>query len=254
MTSPRFAGIGGHHGARSKTDEWLTPPGVLDALGGWSSFDLDPCAPEVQPYPTARATFTRAENGLLQRWHGRVWLNPPYSAPSLARFLARMAGHGRGTALIFARTETDAFQRFAWGAASAVLFVAGRLNFHLPDGSRAPKNGGAPSVLIAYGRDDADVLAACAIAGSFVPLRIPRAVLGALLEGREKSVKTWREELAAWFAGRQDPVTLAEIYVAFATHPKAGTNPHWRDKLRQQLQKGPFVRVGRGLWAGGRRP
>jgi hypothetical protein len=34
------------------TEEWLTPPGIILALGGADSFDLDPATPAVQPYPT----------------------------------------------------------------------------------------------------------------------------------------------------------------------------------------------------------
>lgn len=31
--------IGGHHSANAGTTTWLTPPGILDALGGWQSFE-----------------------------------------------------------------------------------------------------------------------------------------------------------------------------------------------------------------------
>lgn len=178
-THPHFAGfgnaagrgIGGHHSASSATDEWLTPPAVIEALGGADSFDLDPCAPEPQPYPTAKQVYTARQNGLTLPWHGRVYLNPPYSPKLLQGFLARMVGHGRGTALIFARTETDAFFRFVWDEATAVLFLRGRLNFHHLDGTRAKANSGAPSVLIAYGMADADILAAGRIPGKFIQLR-----------------------------------------------------------------------------------
>lgn len=146
-----FAGMGSHQSARSATDVWLTPPALIEALGGWASFDLDPCAQPDQAdvLPTARAYYTEADNGLMLPWHGRVWGNFPYSLALVTAFLGRMADHDCGVALIFARTETDAFHRFVWGAASGLLFLRGRLNFHRPDGSRAAANGGAPSVLIA---------------------------------------------------------------------------------------------------------
>lgn len=164
-TAPRFAGMGGHHRAKPGTVEWLTPPEIITALG---PFDLDPCAPAEQPYPTAQRTFTRLDNGLTRRWKGRVWLNPPYTSGEIALWLARLAEHDHGTALIFARTETDAFFRHVWERAAALLFMRGRLNFHLPDGSRARGNAGAPTVLCAYGATDADILAAAEIDG---PLR-----------------------------------------------------------------------------------
>lgn len=40
-----------------------------------------------------------------------------------------------------------------------------------------------------------------------------------------------------------------ELYRHFAAHPKASTNPNFDAKLRQQLQRGPYRRVGRGEWA-----
>ena len=44
-------GIGGHHrGHRGRTDEWLTTPYIIAALG---HFDLDPCSPIHRPWSTA---------------------------------------------------------------------------------------------------------------------------------------------------------------------------------------------------------
>jgi hypothetical protein len=243
-TAPRFAGIGGHHSHRAGTVEWLTPPEIIAALG---PFDLDPCAPIAQPYPTARRIFTRRDNGLIQAWPqaDRVWLNPPYANGQIEKWLARMAEHDFGTALIFARTETDAFFRHVWERATALLFMRGRINFHTPDGVRARGNAGAPTVLCAYGIDDADVLAGCKIGGQFVPLRIPRSVVVAAIA---EAAPTWRAALAEFFAGQEGPVELAAIYRAFAGHPKAAGNRHVEAKLRQELQRGPYSRVGPGLW------
>jgi hypothetical protein len=248
-TAPRFAGIGGHHSHRSKTDDWATPPAVIEALGGWQSFDLDPCAMDPQPFPTALQRFTKAQNGLIQRWAGRVYLNPPYSVVLLRRFMARMAAHNRGIALIFARTETETFHRYVWETASALLFLEGRLCFHKPDGSLAlrengePANAGAPSVLCAYGARDADILAMCNIAGQFVPLRIPRLV--AVLAIAE----TWRDVVTGWLACQSGPVALADLYRALASHPKAQRNQNYQAKIRQVLQQGAGRRVARGQWA-----
>lgn len=240
-----FAGIGGHHSAKAQTEEWLTPPSIIAALGGADSFDLDPCAPAVQPWPTARTVYTRADNGLLRPWRGRVWLNPPYSTVALAKWLSRLAGHGVGTALIFARTETDAFFRHVWESASALLFIRGRLNFHYPDGRRAEANSGAPSVLCAYGRRDADVLALCGIEGQFVPIALPRAVFLKMLS------PSWAELVREWFKAQSGTVRLDDAYRAFRSHPKARGNNHVEAKIRQTLQRGPYERVGRGLWRAG---
>ena len=165
----RKGGIGVHHSPCAETHVWLTPPHVLEALG---PFDLDPCAaPAPRPWSTAATHWGPADNSLGRPWHGRVWLNPPYGGPSLVGpWMRRMAEHGRGTALIFARTETDVFFEAGWARATAMLFLRGRLIFHRPDGARAGGNGGAPSVLIAYGQEDAARLRACGLPGAFVEL------------------------------------------------------------------------------------
>ena len=82
-----------------------------------------------------------------------------------------LADHGRGTALIFARAETASFQQQVFGRASAILFLEGRLYFHKADGSRGAGNAGSPSVLCAYGRDDAARLKASGIKGTFITLK-----------------------------------------------------------------------------------
>ena len=181
--------IGSHQSARMKNDEWLTPPHVLNALG---KFHLDPCAPVTRPWEMADQHYTVNDNGLTQPWQGRVWLNPPYGLEA-AQWLARLAAHGTGTALIFARTETEMFFEYVWSKASALLFLKGRLHFHYVDGARAAANGGAPSVLIAYGEKDAEILRASGLAGAFVPLAQQRVAQAAKQPSRESHMGSSRK-------------------------------------------------------------
>ena len=160
-------GIGGHQrGYEGRTDEWLTPPEIVTALG---PFDTDPCSPINRPWSTATQHFTVADNGLSHSWHGRVWMNPPYG-PETAKWLERLAKHGNGIALIFARTETEMFHRWGWNSADAMLFLRGRLHFYTVTGDRAKDNAGGPSVLIAYGRENAERLRHSGLSGRFVSL------------------------------------------------------------------------------------
>ena len=151
------------------TNVWLTPPGILSALG---PFDLDPCAPQFRPWDMAARHLTVNDNGLACPWHGRVWMNPPYGR-DIGAWMARLSGHGTGTALVYARTETAWFHRHVWqsATATAALFLFRRVVFCRPDGTPAPNHGGAPSVLVAYGRADAERLQGCGLAGGFVRLR-----------------------------------------------------------------------------------
>jgi hypothetical protein len=227
---------------KARTDVWLTPPCLIEALGGWESFDLDPCAAVDQPYPTAKTSYTEIDNGLMLDWFGRVWLNPPYSQRLLSAFLERMVMHGHGLALIFARTETEVFHRYVWDRAVALLFVRSRIKFHRPSGSRAA-DGVAPSVLIAYSAEDADMLSIEPVPGKFVPLKIP---FGILVDAR--SCQTWSQALADLFEGIDGPVRLEDVYRAMRLHPKAKTNRHYREKIRQTLQKGGYSNIARGVW------
>jgi hypothetical protein len=157
-------GIGGHTSpSRGATDSWITPRQIIESLG---QFDLDPCQCLPQPWPCARYAFTQADDGLSRPWAGRVWLNPPYS--QVWAWMKRLADHGQGTALIFARTETAGFVRTVWGRASAIMFLHGRLFFHHPDGTRARGNSGGPSCLVAYGHGDANRLRESGLAGTIV--------------------------------------------------------------------------------------
>lgn len=158
-------GIGGHQRPfEGKNDEWLTPPEIVKALG---PFDLDPCSPVHRPWDTARVHYSTRDNGLAQKWAGRVWLNPPYG-PHTKDWMEKLAEHGDGIALVFARTETEAFFSHGWKRADALLFLRGRLHFHYVDGTRAAHNGGAPSVLLAFGKQNVEALRTCGLAGAFV--------------------------------------------------------------------------------------
>lgn len=160
-------GMSSHQSASMKSDTWLTPPSIVQDLG---EFDLDPCTPPVMPWQTAKKRYTIVEDGLVSPWEGRVWLNPPYSREAV-KWLRKLADHGDGIALVFARTETAWFFETVWRKADAVLFIEGRLHFHYPDGERAAANAGAPSVLVAYGKNNVRALCQSKIKGEFIDLR-----------------------------------------------------------------------------------
>lgn len=234
--------IGSHQSAAAKSDTWLTPPELLEALG---PFDLDPCTPVCMPWPTATERFTPDDDGLSRLWFGRVWLNPPYGR-AVDQWLDRMARHDHGTALVFARTETAAFHKHIWRAASALLFLEGRLHFHRADGVRAAANAGAPSVLAAYGVEDADRLAESGIDGAFVPLScIGQTVF--ITRHAQRAI-SWRELLDAVADREGGELSLSVAYRLVSGHPKAEANPNWRAKVRQTLQRAGFERTGRGSY------
>lgn len=169
----RLPGIGSHHSARRGTDVWLTPPDIIERLG---RFDLDPCAAiECPDWTGCDSWWTEADDGLSQAWDGSVYMNPPYT--DIAPWMARLAAHGNGVALTFARCETAWWFDHVWPHASALLFLQGRLTFYqvvehaalpgLAAPSKAGHNSGGPSVLIAYGPVAADRLERSGLRGTF---------------------------------------------------------------------------------------
>lgn len=159
-------GIGGHQKPnKGQSDEWLTPPPIVNSLG---VFDLDPCRPLVIPdgFKFARRGFNSDDDGLSQRWKGRVWMNPPYS--HIKQWMPRLVEHGDGIAMVFARTDVLWWNEFVWPHADAVLFLKGRPRFHRLDGSRGNSNSGGPVCLIAYGDHDSFRLEQSGLVGTLV--------------------------------------------------------------------------------------
>jgi hypothetical protein len=155
------SGFGFEKQGEGETNDWLTPPDLVKALG---EFDLDPCGCPGQPWLLAKKTyFLPANDGLKDPWVGRVFCNPPYGS-HVGDWAERLRKHGNGIFLIFSRTETKAWEGI-WQGCDAVLMPSGRIKFFRPDGSPA-KTGTAPSALIAYGQNNVEALKTCGLAGA----------------------------------------------------------------------------------------
>lgn len=157
-------GMSSHQSAHMITDVWLTPPEILNQLG---PFDLDPCSPINRPWNTASQHYTINDDGLSKDWHGFVWMNPPYGR-EINKWMTKLADHGNGIAIIFARTETEMFINSVWNRASSLLFIHHRLHFHHVSGERAKSNSGAPSVLVGYGDEANNRLKNSSIVGTYI--------------------------------------------------------------------------------------
>lgn len=148
------------------TVEWLTPPDLVKKLG---EFDLDPCTPINPPFVHAKTNFTVIDDGLTKSWFGRVYMNPPYGK-GMETWIEKLKNHGNGIVLIFARTETKCFFNHIWYDANAILFVKGRIKFYNIDGEQKGTPG-APSVFIAYGKENAMALKNSGIEGKYLDLK-----------------------------------------------------------------------------------
>ena len=148
-------------------DEWLTPPELINSLG---EFDLDPSSPINRPWPTAKKHYTIEDDGLVQTWEGRVWMNPPYGN-QIKVWMDKLSLHGNGIALVFARTETKWFHKYCWQRATGIFFFEGRIAFSHVNGLRGMP-AMASSCLVIYGENNRDAvmkaIKACDIKGVYV--------------------------------------------------------------------------------------
>jgi phage N-6-adenine-methyltransferase len=151
-----------------ENDEWYTPKEIIHSLG---KFDLDPATSleACNLNQSAKNYYTADENGLEQTWEGRVWLNPPYSNPLIQQFMLKMAGHNNGIALVFAKIEAKWFHDVVFRHAAAIKFLYNRIRFYKPGGTRGmqPRNG---SMLVAYGKRNAEILMENTLEGKFLLL------------------------------------------------------------------------------------
>lgn len=231
-------GMAGHESTKNITDVWLTPPSIIKSLG---NFDLDPCSPLNRPWDTAKKHYTIEDNGLKQDWIGRVWLNPPYGN-ELIKWMHKMSTHLNGCSLIFARTETKAFQDYVFPFASSILFIKGRITFLDKNGIPAKSNGGAPSVLIGYGEDNVQAIHESGIEGKHLFLKCQPV----LIVGISPS---WKSVVSIAFSKLDESAILDDIYkmVEIIAPDKINKNKHYQAKVRQTLQI-HFERLERGKY------
>jgi hypothetical protein len=161
-------------------NEWFTPSEYLvlvrEVLG---DIDLDPASSAAaQEIVRAHQFFDEQINGLKQEWHGRVFLNPPYGQPLIAKFITKLAEEwdlehiACAITLTHNYTDTAWFQKKLVPAASAICFTSGRVKFYEGDHVAQPTQGQA----FCYLGDDpalfADVFSAIGfIAMNLIPVR-----------------------------------------------------------------------------------
>jgi DNA N-6-adenine-methyltransferase Dam len=156
--------LGSHQQCIGESQNHITPKWLIDALG---PFDLDPAAADPRPWPCAMISWS--SRGLDRDWPRNlfVFLNPPFNRYEVGFWTKRLAEHSHGIALLHARTEAEWFEPI-WQHAAAILFLADRIHFYRPDGSRQPANSGAPPILAAFGDEAVLRLHRCGIGGALV--------------------------------------------------------------------------------------
>ena len=115
----------------SETPEWYTPAPIVErVVATLGEIDLDPSW-HPQSAVQAKTAFTFDDDGLVQPWTGRIFLNPPYGRAIDAWIAKLVASYEVGAvseavALVPARVDTEWFRRLD---PFPRCFVYGRLTF-----------------------------------------------------------------------------------------------------------------------------
>jgi hypothetical protein len=121
--------------------EHYTPQYILDAvIACMGAIDLDPCSNnrEIPNVPAARH-YSIQDNGLVQPWTGRVFLNPPFG-PDIEVWFSKLyqersAGHTTEAVVLWkSATETAAWKTLTW-LSCRVCFPSTRIRFVGPKGN-----------------------------------------------------------------------------------------------------------------------
>lgn len=136
----------------SESVEHYTPSHIVArVVACLGAIDLDPCSNDGTPNVPASRQFAACDDGLVQVWSGRVFMNPPYGRGIIDRWVTKLvAEHRKGNvpeaiALVPARPGSQWFQGLR---DFPVCFVEGRLTFI---GNQAPAP--FPSALVYLGDD-----------------------------------------------------------------------------------------------------
>lgn len=124
----------------NKNDQWFTPPHVIEKVKlVLDEIDLDPASCEqANRIVGAIQYFDEEIDGLSRDWHGRIFLNPPYSNALIKRFTKKLdeqfalGNVSEFICLTNQGTDTlwnEPLRRYLQA------FTIGRLAFVRPDGS-----------------------------------------------------------------------------------------------------------------------
>lgn len=127
-------------------NEWFTPGYIVDAAREvMGSIDVDPASCETANtrHVHADTFYSEDDDGLLNDWLGNVWMNPPYSAGLLPKFIEKLDSQisvgnvTQATILVNNATETRWCQKI-FKMSDAACFLRGRVQFYRHDGTTGP--------------------------------------------------------------------------------------------------------------------
>lgn len=128
----------------SNTDEWSTPDWLFNDLNTKYHFDLDVCA--TPENAKCKHYYTKAQDGLSQKWFGNCWMNPPYGRQIgvwIKTAYQKIVGGECDLVCMLLPARTDTAWWHDYCMKGEITFIRGRLKF-----SNAKGNAPFPSVIV----------------------------------------------------------------------------------------------------------
>lgn len=138
-------GLTPHVSKNSGENEWYTPRDFIEDIRTvMGDIDLDPASSfKANEIVGAKKIYTKENNGLIQKWNGKVYMNPPYGSELIGKFVNKLCESfdsgavKQAIVLVNNATETSWFQELAQRA-SSIVFPSSRIKFLDFEGN--PKN------------------------------------------------------------------------------------------------------------------
>lgn len=116
----------------SNTPEWETPQDLFDELNKEFNFYMDVCA--TKKNAKCERFIGQEEDGLIQKWSGNCWMNPPYGR-EIGLWIKKASEESQRpgrlvVCLLPARTDTRWFHDYIYNKPNVeIRFIKGRLKF-----------------------------------------------------------------------------------------------------------------------------
>ena len=145
---------------RHDNAEWFTPKIYVDAARNvLGRIDLDPASCLIANETIkAEKFFTAEDNGLTQEWHGKIFLNPPFTRGLIQKFVDKFVSeYERGNInaailLVNSSTDTRWFRKLS-ELCAGIVFTTGRIKFKQLDGTTAKSTSPCGQAFFYFGSD-----------------------------------------------------------------------------------------------------
>jgi hypothetical protein len=128
-------------------DDYYTNEVIIKAARAVMGYiDLDPAShPVANRTVRAKKFYTISDNGLLHRWYGRMWINPPFSnwGEWAGKLVSELARGEIVEACVLAATRTVTAKYFSpvLESCNALCILRGRIPFSGPKATGSPDDG-----------------------------------------------------------------------------------------------------------------